>query len=213
MKAISLWQPWATLIATGAKQIETRSWATSYRGPIAIHAAKRKVRKELIELAEWEEYRAALGVTTMESEQAEEKLALEKMLALPYGAIVATANLVNCLPTHEITRDLIKTHNGWDEYDMGNYGYMRWGWMLTDIKPLAQPIPYKGEQGIFNVPDSVIETRMRELALARMPQEQPIMCGHCRTKIEVSVNNQKCKCGRCELVWKSEGACYGRRIR
>lgn len=73
MKAISLWQPWATLIATGAKQIETRSWATSYRGPIAIHAAKRKVRKELIELAEWEEYRAALGVTTMESEQAKNK--------------------------------------------------------------------------------------------------------------------------------------------
>lgn len=52
MKALSLWQPWATLIANGAKQIETRSWSTSYRGPILIHAAKRKVLKELKELAE-----------------------------------------------------------------------------------------------------------------------------------------------------------------
>ncbi len=40
MKAISLLQPWATLVAIGAKRIETRSWATNYRGPLAIHASK-----------------------------------------------------------------------------------------------------------------------------------------------------------------------------
>lgn len=39
MKAITLWQPWASLVATGAKIIETRSWGTRHRGPIAIHAA------------------------------------------------------------------------------------------------------------------------------------------------------------------------------
>lgn len=33
MKAISLWQPWASAIAVGAKRVETRSWATKYRGP------------------------------------------------------------------------------------------------------------------------------------------------------------------------------------
>lgn len=37
MKAITILQPWASLIACGKKQIETRSWATKYRGPIAIH--------------------------------------------------------------------------------------------------------------------------------------------------------------------------------
>ena len=41
MKALSVTQPWATLIATGQKQIETRSWGTRYRGPLYIHAAKR----------------------------------------------------------------------------------------------------------------------------------------------------------------------------
>lgn len=40
MKALSLTQPWATLVAIGAKKIETRSWSTSYRGPVAIHASK-----------------------------------------------------------------------------------------------------------------------------------------------------------------------------
>lgn len=40
MKAITIKQPWATLIALGEKRFETRSWQTKYRGPIAIHAGK-----------------------------------------------------------------------------------------------------------------------------------------------------------------------------
>lgn len=42
MKAISLWQPWATAMAIGKKQNETRAWATSYRGDLLICAAARK---------------------------------------------------------------------------------------------------------------------------------------------------------------------------
>src|SRR6266567_3747703 len=38
--ALTLTQPFATLVAGGAKHLETRSWSTSYRGPLAIHAAK-----------------------------------------------------------------------------------------------------------------------------------------------------------------------------
>lgn len=41
MRALTLWQPWATLVALGVKTIETRSWGTSYRGPLLIHAARR----------------------------------------------------------------------------------------------------------------------------------------------------------------------------
>jgi len=41
MKAITLYQPWATLVALGKKKIETRSWKTDYRGPLAIHVAKK----------------------------------------------------------------------------------------------------------------------------------------------------------------------------
>lgn len=41
MKALSLWQPWASLIWDGRKRIETRPWPMHYRGPLAIHAAMR----------------------------------------------------------------------------------------------------------------------------------------------------------------------------
>lgn len=38
MKALTIRQPWASLIAVGAKSIETRSWPTKYRGELLIHA-------------------------------------------------------------------------------------------------------------------------------------------------------------------------------
>jgi hypothetical protein len=41
MKAISIRQPWASLIVAGYKTIENRTWDTGYRGPLLIHAGKR----------------------------------------------------------------------------------------------------------------------------------------------------------------------------
>ena len=40
MKALTIIQPWATLIASGHKMNETRSWKTNYRGEVLIHAGK-----------------------------------------------------------------------------------------------------------------------------------------------------------------------------
>jgi len=49
IKAISLWQPWASLVIGGHKQFETRSWRTRYRGLLAIHAARSKAAGGLFE--------------------------------------------------------------------------------------------------------------------------------------------------------------------
>lgn len=46
MKAISLHQPWAQLVVAGRKRIETRSWKTSHRGPLLIHAARTRIGEE-----------------------------------------------------------------------------------------------------------------------------------------------------------------------
>jgi hypothetical protein len=73
MKAITIWQPWASLIACGTKKYETRSWPTKYRGPIAIHAAAKEPR-------------------TLPQEVRE---ALDQLDEVPLGAIIATAELVN----------------------------------------------------------------------------------------------------------------------
>ena len=105
MKALSVWQPWASLLASGAKKYETRSWATHYRGPIAIHAAAlniRQILKKCFPLEDWEyhpdhrarvEFLDALGkVFGVPSEDV--MAHLEK---LPTGAVIATAELVNVL--------------------------------------------------------------------------------------------------------------------
>jgi hypothetical protein len=41
MKIISIRQPWASLIVSGIKDIENRTWPTRYRGPVLIHASQR----------------------------------------------------------------------------------------------------------------------------------------------------------------------------
>lgn len=45
-KVLSLTEPYATLIKEGKKRIETRSWKTSYRGELYIHASLTKIKKE-----------------------------------------------------------------------------------------------------------------------------------------------------------------------
>ena len=156
MKALSLWQPWASAIAAGAKTIETRHWATSYRGPLAIHAAKRKVKYELIDFGCWWSWCAALGIS-MGSRYLGD--------ILPFGAIVAVCTLVDCKITESFTQGELDTQhysptatahnsiNTWTERMMGDFSLGRFGWVLRDIKPLSEPIPYRGQQGLFEIPD------------------------------------------------------------
>ncbi len=49
MKAISLWQPWSSLWLSQAKIHETRHWSTAHRGPLLVHAAKRRMDKDDVE--------------------------------------------------------------------------------------------------------------------------------------------------------------------
>ncbi len=155
MKAISLWQPWASAIALGAKRIETRSWPTNYRGRLAIHAAKRLVKGELIDYSSRWNWCAALGWHM----GADNIPPWEK---LPFGAIVAVCDLVDCRPTETFTvgdLDIPRTREGydpvgwdsWTERQMGDFSLGRFGWILDRIIPLETPIPYKGMQGLFEV--------------------------------------------------------------
>ncbi len=86
MKVLTLTQPWATLVAEGAKKIETRSWETLYRGPLAIHAAKgypdRGLRFD-------EPFYSALW-----------RAGIKPDMPIPTGAIIAVCNLIDCVPTH-----------------------------------------------------------------------------------------------------------------
>lgn len=144
MKAITIHQPWATLIALGEKRFETRSWPTKYRGPLAIHAGK-QVDKEICQQEPFRSVLTKYGYTADN---------------LPTGAVVAVVELKECF---KIRRDLLggvvalesdarKTHfNTSDkEHAFGWYDSGRFAWELRDVQRLMAPIPAKGQQRIWN---------------------------------------------------------------
>ncbi|GLC88685.1 ASCH domain-containing protein [Lysinibacillus piscis] len=140
MKAITIKQPWATLIALGEKKFETRSWQTKYRGQIAIHAGK-SVDKEACEDKEIKQALAKHGITSYKQ--------------LPSGAVLATANMIEC---HAITKDwcefgVAETDKGvkieGDEYWFGYYEEGRYAWELDNVQVLPEPVPAKGKLSLW----------------------------------------------------------------
>lgn len=153
MKALTLWQPWATAIALGAKRIETRSWGTSYRGPLAIHAAKKLDKEELIYLSCCWNWCGALGLRMGAERQPLWEL-------LPFGAIVATCTLLDCRPTGSFTQAELDearrppgetaTTYDWTERQMGNFELGCFGWILGDIRPITPAIIMPGARGLWD---------------------------------------------------------------
>lgn len=126
MKALTVRQPWASLIACGAKTIETRSWRTSYRGWLAIHAGKtidgiRTLPGDCEGSVEgdWRygyvgDYQASFCFRSGDEGRRGDAEMVKTDGAssapdfegtLPLGAIVATARLVDCLPIVEYDSD------------------------------------------------------------------------------------------------------------
>lgn len=165
MKALTIWQPWASLIACGAKRYETRSWPTKYRGPIAIHAAAKDPNK-----------------LPLQGKEALERAVREEIDAgrcpewcfMPTGAVIATAELVNVwhivyhpgpnvdkarhidIGAESMTEDKHDPHFGDyfvptdKEIILGDWTPGRYAWELANVKALPEPIPVKGKQGLWN---------------------------------------------------------------
>jgi hypothetical protein len=151
MKALSLWQPWATLIAIGAKSIETRSWSTTYRGPLAIHAAKKWDRATSRMCAD-EPFRSQLLAAGYEPQRSD--------WGLPLGAVVALARVEDCFQFK--AADMVNRQGERrplpDEMEraFGDYFPGRFGLILRDVRKLERPIPYRGHQGPFDIPDEML---------------------------------------------------------
>ncbi|PTY02600.1 2-oxoglutarate dehydrogenase E1 [Verrucomicrobia bacterium LW23] len=139
MKAISLWQPWATLIALGCKHIETRGWPTSHRGPLAIHASLRSDKELDLAFQHLRRRHDLISKALVEAKTPTYK-------SLPFGAIVAVCTLEQCVPTQELSSWALSRM----ERDCGNYAYGRYGWVLTDIRRLEQPIVIGGRMGLWH---------------------------------------------------------------
>jgi hypothetical protein len=131
MKALSLWQPWASLIAIGAKRYETRSWPTRYRGPLLICAAKtmnREVQRALLDV-EIQKAMVGAGITI-----------------IPFGMAVCLVDLVGCTRTEHLTPEQIGTDRRFGDFSLG-----RFAWKLENVRKVP-PFAVKGKQGLFDVP-------------------------------------------------------------
>jgi hypothetical protein len=133
IRCLSLHQPWASLIAIGAKRIETRSWGTNYRGPLAIHAAKS--RKSLLL-----RFDDPFDLVLLEA-------GIRGLADLPLGGIVAVAELVDCVPVGLVDFSVYPVN----ERAFGNYVPGRYAWLLENVRRVDPMIPLVGRQGLFTV--------------------------------------------------------------
>jgi activating signal cointegrator 1 len=130
MKALTISQPYASLIASGEKWIENRTWPTSYRGAVAIHAGK---GTQYLGQDELKEYHT--------------------------GCVIAIANLTACVSAGELSMHgndgvaqsllIPGTSKTWADALKHKHAEGPWCWILEDIRKIA-PVPCRGAQGLWN---------------------------------------------------------------
>jgi len=144
MKALTLWQPWASLIAMGEKKVETRCWSTKYRGLVAIHAAARIPPAWLGASREFPEFKNELADVFCVRKI---DLAAKVDAMLPRGAVLCIVRLVQIQTTDEAAGFLCKR-----ELIFGNYEPGRYAWFFELVEKFADPVPAKGNRLLWNWP-------------------------------------------------------------
>lgn len=163
MKAITIKQPYASLIACGAKRIETRSWKTNYRGKLAIHAGMKpaKIPNELKNYIDDVFFYDHPIHISFPGYFADGALQCDE---LPLGQIIAIADLVDCAKVVDYHKALNHPiiERGWSDHGLteneflfGNYELGRYAWILDNVKPI-EPVEIKGKQGLWNWEDGDI---------------------------------------------------------
>jgi len=153
-KALTVLQPYASLIACNAKHYETRSWRTKYRGKLVIHAGKYQYKPGELPKDVAKSVMSALtpfGLSALSE-------------TIPYSAVIAVADLMDCWrieSSYERTDKtrIVNASNGEQsklfyiseaEYLFGDWTPGRYAWELTNVERLPEPIPCKGKQGLWN---------------------------------------------------------------
>lgn len=144
MRALSLLQPWASLVILALKRVETRSWEAPERakGRIAIHASK-ALRRAEADLFHESPFREAFG-----------ELGIESVDELPLGAILGTVGLSGCWPVEHFLGKISARERAFGNYS--NDEGQRYGWVLERPMPIDNVIFCKGSLGLWTVPADVL---------------------------------------------------------
>ena len=135
MKALSIRQPWASLIVLGFKDIENRTWATRQRGTILVHASKGMTYDEYADAIEF----AMVAIRSDPRNAGSAKTRTLRELGFAFadlqrGGIIGTVDIVDCVN---------KSESPWF---VGDFGFV-----LSNPKPLPFR-SFKGSLGFFEVP-------------------------------------------------------------
>lgn len=154
MKAVSLWQPWASeLRPDGAKRIETRGWSTKHRGPLAIHAAKRTDPDAVARLFGIH-HRTPLGAYP----------------TFPVGAVLGIVLLHDVV---EMTEASIASTSEL-EREWGDHRPGRFAWHTVPLVWFQTPIPAVGRQQLWDwEPAGDMGLAVRVAVNVAMATEQP----------------------------------------
>jgi hypothetical protein len=128
-KAISIRQPWAHMILHEGKSVENRSWSTSFRGPVLLHAAKGMTRDEF-----WDGM-CTLEAISRQDRETNNRRRAQIHQAMQRGGIVGIVDIVDCVADHP------------SPWFVGRYGFV-----LANPRPLPF-VSCRGALGFFDVPD------------------------------------------------------------
>lgn len=129
MKAVTICQPYAHLVCVDrTKRVENRTWATSHRCDLLIHAGKSRA---------WLDVDDGTDIA-----------------AMTFGALIGIATLVDCLDVVRIRAGAYDERYPWLREHVHTNG--PWCWVLDNVRALTRPVPYRGAQGLFNVPDDLV---------------------------------------------------------
>lgn len=156
MKCLSLWQPWASLVALELKRYETRSWrppaGVAFR--LAIHASK--AAQPSCERDLW-------LLDRLKERGYEFEPRASSSLRLPRGELIAVATVSEVDHAHVVSNRLRDVGDLF-ELAAGDFSAGRFAWRLTNVQRFRIPIPYRGMQGLFEVPGALLEQHELEPA-------------------------------------------------
>lgn len=151
LRCVALHQYLASLVELDLKRIETRSFRISFRGPLAIQAAKKipNYAKELYQT------RPSVRSALLQHYGIRRK---DELCMLPTAKILCVCDLVDCVkmqsdnPTNQVPAEF--RTEGWEEF--GIYKQGRYLWFLRNIRRLKQPVECRGYQGVWTLSDELI---------------------------------------------------------
>lgn len=171
MKGLSVHQPYASLLAWGAKRYETRGWRASYTGWLAIHAGKSM--EVLLDMAEelsaFAQRKEDPGLMTLFFLDVLDKRGVDRsqftLNDLPRGALVGVAKLTGYHPGSTLLPTLTAQEKAFGYFDESHE--QRFGWCMESPFMLPEPIPFRGQQGLFGIPDPVVGEIQRQWRAAK----------------------------------------------